>query len=63
MENTNIHEAKWKCHILIGIKTELSGFVVTMQEGAYEQEVKFRGRCAEEFDELFPQPPTPANRS
>ena len=60
MENTNIQEAKWKCHIIIGIKTELFGFVVTMQEGADEQEVKFRGSCAEEFDELFPQAPPPS---
>ena len=30
----------WKCHVIIGIKTNLSGFVVPMHSGLCEQYVK-----------------------
>ena len=43
----------WKCHVIIVIKTDLSGFVVTMHEGACEQCVKSLGLTPSGFDFLF----------
>ena len=50
MENTTIYEAKLKCHVIIVIKTDLSGFVVTMHSGFCEHYVKPLGLSASGFD-------------
>ena len=43
----------WKFHAIIVIKTDLSGFVVTMHSGLCKQYVKSLGVSASEFDFLF----------
>ena len=43
----------WKCHVIIVIKTDLSGFVVTMHSGLCEQYVKSLGLTPSGFDFLF----------
>ena len=42
----------WKCHVIIVIRTDLSGFVVTMHSGLCEQYVKSLGLTSG-FDLLF----------
>ena len=39
VEITNIHGWNWKCHVIIIIKTDLSGFVVPMHSDLCEQYV------------------------
>ena len=57
VEITNIHRGDWKCHVIIVIKTDLSGFVVTMHPGLCEQYVKSLGLKPPRFDFLFrPRP-------
>ena len=43
----------WECHVIIVIKTDLSGFVVTMHSGLCEQHVKSLGLTPSGFDFLF----------
>ena len=43
----------WKCHIIIGIKTDLSGFFVPKHLGLCEQYVKSLGLTPSGFDFLF----------
>ena len=43
----------WKCHVIIVIKTDVSGFIVTMHSGLCEQYVKSLGRMPSGFDFLF----------
>ena len=52
VEKSNIHQVKWKCHVITVIKTDLSGFV-TMHLGLREQCAKSLGLKATEFDILF----------
>ena len=53
VENTNIHGAKLKMSCYNVIKTDLSGFVVTMHSGLCEQYVKSLGLSPSVFDFLF----------
>ena len=46
-------EWNWKCHVIIVIKTDLSGFVVPMHSGLGEQYVKSLGLTPSGFDFLF----------
>ena len=43
----------WKCHIIIVIKTDLSGFVVTMNPGLCEQYIQSLGLTASGLDFMF----------
>ena len=43
----------WKCHVINVIKTDLSGFVVPMHSGLWEQYVKSPGLTPSGFDFLF----------
>ena len=43
----------WKCHVIIVIKTDLSGFVVPMHSGLCEQYVKSLGLTPSGFDFLL----------
>ena len=53
MENSNIHKVKLKCYVMIMIKTDLSGFVVTMHSGLCKQYIKSLGPSSSGFDFLF----------
>ena len=44
---------KWKCHVIIAIKADLSGFVVPMHSGLCEQYVKPLGLTHSGLDFLF----------
>ena len=49
----------WKYHVIIVVKTDLSGFVLIMHSGLCEQYVKSLGLSASEFGFLFlPRPRT-----
>ena len=42
-----------KCQIILVIKTDLSGFVVTMHSGLCEQYIEYLGLSASIFDFMF----------